>query len=137
MRCPKCQAFTRIDLQSLIDCEGMKYRRACASCSWDAWEVQPGKPADVSRASLALALEAAFADPDPASPDPEEASEHEPDYGHRPRPVRHALGNGLARRRGFDVRRPARTTAAAAAPTGSTGGRARGPAPLVGVAETP
>jgi hypothetical protein len=65
MRCPKCDALTRVDLQSLIDCGAVKYRRACMSCSWDVWEVQPGKPADVSWASLALALEAAIADPDP------------------------------------------------------------------------
>jgi hypothetical protein len=63
MRCPKCDAVTRVDLQSLIDCGAVKYRRACMSCRWDAWEVQPGKPAEVNWARLAL--EAVMADPEP------------------------------------------------------------------------
>jgi hypothetical protein len=67
VNCLKCHALTRVDLQSLLDCEGVKYRRACVACSWDIWEVQPGRPVDVSRASLALALEAAVADPDPGA----------------------------------------------------------------------
>jgi hypothetical protein len=86
MRCPKCYALTRVDVQSLIDCEGVKYRRACVACSWDVWEVQPGKLADVSWASIAVALEAALADPDPSEP-----SEHQPGNGPRQRRVwRHA-----------------------------------------------
>jgi hypothetical protein len=83
MNCPKCQTLTRVDLQSLLDCEGLKYRRACVSCSWDVWEVEPGKPADLSGASLALALEAAVADPDPAA-----ASTHQSWNGGRQRPLR-------------------------------------------------
>jgi hypothetical protein len=133
MTCPKCHAFTRVDLQSLLDCEGVKYRRACVSCSWDAWEVQPGKPADVSWASLALALEVAVADPDPGDP---EAPDHEPGDEHRPYPVHQPLGDGRARRRGLIARGRAGTTAGAAPPKGSKSGGARGRAPLVGVADS-
>jgi len=93
MSCPKCHGSTRVDLQSLIDCEGVKYRRACVACSWDVWEVQPGKPADTSWASLAQALEAAVADIDVV-----EASEQQPRNGHGQRRERglgrHGRGDG-------------------------------------------
>jgi hypothetical protein len=92
MRCPRCHALTRVDLQSLMDCEGVKYRRGCMSCSWDAWEVQPGKPADLSWAPLALALEATLADPDPGDGLGDR---------HRRYPLRHRRGDGLARGQTF------------------------------------
>jgi hypothetical protein len=97
VNCPKCRALTRIDLQSLIDCEGMRYRRACVSCSWDVWEVQPGTPADLSWASVALALEQAVGAPE-SMPESMEEGDDEPENDHgqrRGRRVRrHEVGDG-------------------------------------------
>jgi hypothetical protein len=103
VNCPKCRALTRIDLQSLIDCEGMRYRRACMSCSWDVWEVKPGTPADLSWASAALALEEAV-----GAPETVEEGDDQPESGHgqrRGRRVRrHEVGDGRSNGRKPDRR---------------------------------
>jgi hypothetical protein len=60
MRCPKCHNLTRVDLQSLMDNEGLRFRRTCVACSWDAWE---GELAGRERVSRLLALERLLEDP--------------------------------------------------------------------------
>lgn len=58
MRCPKCDGLTRVDHQSLLDTEGERYRRACVTCGWDAWE--PELRLSPAWTSLVLALDEAI-----------------------------------------------------------------------------
>lgn len=66
MRCPKCHSLTRVDLQSLLDHEGVRYRRACVACSWDAWQGELAGGDGVKRLlDLERLMEDAFEEPQP------------------------------------------------------------------------
>jgi hypothetical protein len=94
MRCPKCHSLTRVDLQSLLDNEGLRYRRACVACSWDAWE---GELVGRDHANRLLALERLLDDPG-YEPQPAPALSSAPDGG-RQRETERPLRGGRPQNR--------------------------------------